>query len=148
MTDAKEKTKDKGAEETVKFKGKFTSSIGRRKTATAQVRLYKNGSGLIIVNGKKINEYFTPELINIINQPLKLSGLAKDTDWSIIVKGGGKGGQAIAVRHGITRALVDHNAELRPSFKAKGYITRDAREKERKKPGLKRARRAPQWAKR
>ena len=138
----------KKAEEGQKFKGRFIGVIGRRKTATAQVRLYKNGSGIIVVNNEKINQYFTPEQVNIIIQPLKLAGLSKDFNFSVIVRGGGKNGQAVAVRHGITRALIDDNKELRPSLKAKGLITRDSREKERKKPGLKKARRAPQWAKR
>ncbi|MFA5359472.1 MAG: 30S ribosomal protein S9 [Patescibacteria group bacterium] len=137
------------ATEATKFKGKFTNTIGRRKTSTARVRLYKNGEGLIIVNGMEANKYFSEEdLFSIINQPLKLAGLTKDFNISINIAGGGKKGQAEAVRHGIARALLELNPELRASFKVKGWIMRDARKKERKKPGLKKARRAPQWAKR
>jgi small subunit ribosomal protein S9 len=133
----------------VKFKGKYIGSIGRRKTSQAQVRLYKSGEGLIAINGLKANQYFKEEeLLAIINQPLKLVGLAKDFNLSANVNGGGKKCQAEAVRHGIARALLEVNPELRPSLKTKGWITRDARKKERKKPGLKKARRAPQWAKR
>jgi len=137
------------ATEVTKFKGKFTNTIGRRKTSTARVRLYKSGEGLIIVNGMEANKYFSEEdLFSIINQPLKLAGLTKDFNISINIAGGGKKGQAEAVRHGIARALLELNPELRASFKVKGWIMRDARKKERKKPGLKKARRAPQWAKR
>lgn len=135
--------------EAAKFKGKFTAAVGRRKTSTARVRLYKNGDGLIAVNGIEAGKYFTEEeLLSIIGQPLKLAGLAKDFNISVNLAGGGKKGQAEAVRHGIARALLEINPELRALFKVKGWITRDARKKERKKPGLKKARRAPQWAKR
>lgn len=135
--------------EQVEFKGKFTKAIGRRKTATASLRLYKGSDGLIIINGIHVNKYFPEEeLLAIINQPLKLAGVAKDFNISVNIAGGGKKAQAEAVRHGIVRALLAINPELRNSFKIKGWITRDARKKERKKPGLKKARRAPQWAKR
>lgn len=139
---------DKKIEEPVKFKGKFISAIGKRKTSAAQIRLYKNGSGIIIVNGMKTNKYFTNSQSAKIMQVLKLSGHTKDLDFSIAVKGGGKKAQGDAVCLGISRALVESNAELKPSLKAKGWLTRDSRKKERKKPGLKKARRAPQWAKR
>lgn len=133
----------------VKFKGKFTKASGRRKTATARIRLYKGNDGLITVNGANAKQYFAEEeLLAIINQPLKLAGLVKDFNISINVAGGGKKGQAEAVRHGIARALLLVNPDLRALFKVKNWITRDARKKERKKPGLKKARRAPQWAKR
>lgn len=145
MPEAKKKITN--VEPTV-FKGKFTKAIGRRKTSTARVRLYKGG-GLIIINDKPANKYFDEEeLFLIISQPLKLAGAAKDFNISVNIAGGGKKGQAEAVRHGIARALLAINPELRNLFKVKGWITRDARKKERKKPGLKRARRAPQWAKR
>ena len=135
--------------EAIKLKGKFTSAVGRRKTATARIRLYKSGAGTFLVNGVKADEYFKEEgLFSIISQPLKLVGLAADFNITANVSGGGKKAQAEAVRHGIARALLLVNEELRASLKAKGYITRDARKKERKKPGLKKARRAPQWAKR
>ncbi|MDO8592877.1 MAG: 30S ribosomal protein S9 [bacterium] len=133
----------------IKSKGKYISAIGRRKTAIAQIRVFKNGSGTITVNGFIANQYFKSEdLFSIINQPLKMAGLAKDFNITARVSGGGKKAQAEAARHGIARALLEINPELRPSLKVKGWITRDARKKERKKPGLKKARRAPQWAKR
>ncbi len=135
--------------EAIKFKGKYTSATGRRKTSTARVRLYKGDEGLIIINGLDAVKYFAEEeLFSIINQPLKLAGLVKDFNISINIAGGGKKGQAEAVRHGIAHALLEINPDLRALFKVKGWITRDARKKERKKPGLKKARRAPQWAKR
>ena len=136
-------------EEPIKFKGRYIKTVGRRKTATAQVRLYKDGTGAMTINGVNANQYFQEaELFSIISQPLKLTGLVKDFNISIIVSGGGKKGKADAVRHGISRALLEVNPELRASLKVKGYIMRDARKKERKKPGLKKARKAPQWAKR
>jgi len=135
--------------EAIKFKGKFTGALGRRKTSTARVRLYKGSDGLILINGANAKKYFSEEdLFSIIYQPLKLAGLTKDFNISINIAGGGKKGQAEAVRHGIAQALLNVNPGLRASFKVKGWITRDARKKERKKPGLKKARRAPQWAKR
>ncbi|MBI4779137.1 30S ribosomal protein S9 [Candidatus Falkowbacteria bacterium] len=135
--------------EATKLKGKFTSGLGRRKTSIARVRLYKGDGGLMTINGKDANKYFTEEeLFSIISQPLKLAGLIKNFNISINISGGGKKGQAEAVRHGIARALLTINPDLRALFKVKGWIMRDARKKERKKPGLKKARRAPQWAKR
>lgn len=149
MTEVAKHSTKKTAEETPKHKGKYIDAIGRRKTATAQVRLYKNGNGAIDINGLNATEYFSEEdLYAVIIQPLKLTGLMKDFDISVLVSGGGKKGKAEAVRHGIARALLIINPDLRPSLKVKGWITRDARKKERKKPGLKKARRAPQWAKR
>jgi len=132
-----------------KFTGKYITAIGRRKTSTAQIRLYKNGKGVIIVNDKDVKDYFpSKESINLIMRPLKLTGMEKELGFSILVKGGGKVGQAEAIRHGITRALLIINKEAKPVLKAAGLNTRDARKKERKKPGLKKARRAPQWSKR
>ena len=135
-------------ETTSKFKGKFIETVGRRKSATARVRLFKTGKGLILVNGHTLETYMTPTLVNVAKEPLKQAGTAKELDFSIIVNGGGKKGQAGAIRHGIARALVEMEPDLRLAFKAKNFMTRDARIKERKKPGLKKARRAPQWAKR
>lgn len=135
-------------EEAVKFKGRFIEAIGKRKTASASVRLYKTGAGHIIVNGMDIEKYFTADQAVLATTPLKVSGFGKEFDFSVVTSGGGKTGQADAVKLGITRALVEFNAELKPILKAKDLITRDSRRKERKKPGLKRARRAPQWAKR
>jgi small subunit ribosomal protein S9 len=135
--------------EAIKFKGRYTVGLGRRKTSTARVRVYKGSEGLFLINGVEAGKYFPEEeLFSIINQPLKLAGLVKDFNISVNLAGGGKKGQAEAVRHGIARALLAINPELRASFKVKGWIMRDARKKERKKPGLKKARRAPQWAKR
>jgi len=145
----KNSNKISSADGEIKLKGKYIGAIGRRKTSTARVRLYKNGSGLITVNGVAANKYFKEEeLFSILNQPLKLTGLVKDVNLTIITCGGGKKSQAEAARHGIARALLEINPELRPSLKVKGWVMRDARKKERKKPGLKKARRAPQWAKR
>ncbi|MDD4901155.1 MAG: 30S ribosomal protein S9 [Patescibacteria group bacterium] len=151
MADTEKKSikHESSAGDQLHFKGSYLSAIGRRKTATAQIRLYKNGNGTIIINGMKAGDYLKEiELFSIINQPLKLTGLVKDFNFAIIVSGSGKKSQAEAIRHGIARALLEINPELRPSLKVKGWITRDARKKERKKPGLKKARRAPQWAKR
>ena len=132
-----------------KFKGKFIYTVGRRKTAIAQIRLYENGDGSIIVNNQKIEKYFpSEELSSIIFQPLKLTGLEKNLNISIVTNGGGKKAQAEASCHGLARGLEKLNKELRPILKAKNWLTRDARKKERKKPGLKKARRAPQWNKR
>lgn len=135
-------------EDSEKFKGRFISAIGRRKTSVAQVRLYKNGKGNILVNNLKLNKYFDTTSVSIINQPLKLTSHQRNLDFSILVKGGGKYGQTDAVRHGIVRALILFDKELRDSLKVKGWLTRDPRKVERKKPGLKKARRAPQWSKR
>jgi small subunit ribosomal protein S9 len=135
-------------EEIVKFKGKFISATGRRKTATARVRMYKNGSGVIIINDKNINDYFTIDTRTFVYQPLKQTGHIKDMNFSITVSGGGKNAQAEACRHAICSIIIEIEPETRPALKAKGWLTRDARKKERKKPGLKKARRAPQWAKR
>ena len=133
--------------EDIKFKGKYISSIGRRKTSIAQVRLYKKGSGIIIVNRKKINQYFSNDKINIIKKPLKLID-NKDIDLSILVKGGGSTGQAEAIRLAVSKVLSNIAEKLRQELISKNFLTRDARKKERKKPGLKKARRAPQWSKR
>lgn len=149
MAEAKMKTEvKKTTEEAHKFKGKFIETVGKRKSAIAQVRLFKAGDGVIIVNQKTLEGYLEEGLVSIANASLKLTSHQKDLDFSIIVKGGGKKGQAEAIRHGISRALLLLEAELRPVLKVKGYLTRDARVKERKKPGLKKARKAPQWAKR
>ena len=149
MADTEKKLIKINIDDQVKLKGKYIYSVGRRKTSAAQIRLYKNGNGSMMVNNLKANQYFKKiDLFSIINQPLKQTGLIKDFNFTIKVSGGGKKSQAEAVRHGISRALIEVNRELRPSLKARGWIMRDASKKERKKPGLKKARRAPQWAKR
>ncbi|MBU0667601.1 30S ribosomal protein S9 [Patescibacteria group bacterium] len=122
---------------------------GKRKTSIARVRLYPNGKGDIVVNEKPSQKYFTLLTSKgIIYSPLKLTGTNKKFDISIKVCGGGISSQAEAVRHGIARALLQYDPQLRATLKKAGYLTRDARIKERKKPGLKRARRAPQFSKR
>jgi len=132
-----------------KDENKFFTTVGRRKSAVARIKFIPQGKGEIIINGKKLEEYFpTFELQEIITTPLKLLGLKGKTDFSILVRGGGKKGQAEAARLGIARALQDYDNSYRKTLKVAGFLTRDPRVKERKKPGLKRARRAPQWQKR
>ena len=126
----------------------YVEAIGRRKEATARVRLYA-GTGDIVVNDKPVDVYFGRALDQmILRQPLALTGTEASVNISVKVSGGGEGGQASAVRLGIARALIEQDANLRPALKAAGFLTRDARAKERKKPGLKRARKAPQYTKR
>lgn len=129
-------------------KAEITRAVGRRKTAAARVRIMP-GSGKITVNGRAYLEYFPYfEWQEMIMAPLKAVGKEKTFDVSVKIVGGGQKGQAAAVQHGISRALVVWNEDLKKTLKTQGYLTRDARVKERKKPGLKRARRAPQWSKR
>jgi small subunit ribosomal protein S9 len=126
----------------------YIEAVGRRKTSTARVRLYP-GSGEIVVNDKPMEQYFGRELDRMtLKQPLSLTGTEATFNISVHVNGGGDNGQAAAVRLGIARALCESDANLRPPLKAAGFLTRDARAKERKKPGLKRARKAPQYTKR
>ncbi len=121
---------------------------GRRKCSVARVRI-TTGSGKIEINGKDINEYFELETLKtIVRQPLVLTETLNNVDVVVNIYGGGKTGQAGAIRHGITRALIEFRPELRPELKKAGFVTRDARKKERKKYGLKKARRAPQFSKR
>jgi len=123
-------------------------TVGRRKRASARCRLVK-GEGKIVVNGKPMAEYFcNASEREMVMSPLIALGKDKDYDLSIKVSGGGKNGQAWAVRHAIARALIRWNEEFRKTLKTLGLLTRDARIKERKKFGLKKARRAPQWSKR
>lgn len=141
-------SKSSTAKKSAPFQGEFTPAVGRRKKSVAQVRLYPKGSGMISVNGKEAEEYFDEDRVSVIHQPLKLTSHQKDMDFSIVVKGGGPQGQAEAIRLGISRALIKNDPDLTASLKAKGLTTRDPRRKERKKPGLKKARRSPQWSKR
>ena len=128
-------------------KNKYTA-IGRRKRSVAKVTL-TSGKGTITVNGKDVNEYMPYKtLVMDLVQPLELTESKDKYDIDVVVKGGGFSGQTGAIRLGITRALLLANAENRPVLKANGMITRDARIKERKKYGLKKARRAPQFSKR
>jgi len=122
---------------------------GKRKTAVARVKLFLSGSGEITVNDKSINEFFTvPYHHEVIKSPLRLVGHVKTFDIKATTIGGGINAQAEAIRHGIAKALLEYDQSLRLTLKKAGFLTRDARIKERKKPGLKRARRAPQWNKR
>ncbi len=131
-------------------KGEYYYGMGRRKTAVARVRLYPNGEGSVTVNGKQAQSYFGQReaLLATINAPLRLLELNNAYDMNIKVLGGGVSGQAGAIRHALARALVRVNPEWKPALRRAGFLTRDPRMKERKKPGLKRARKAPQYTKR
>ncbi|MBP9747766.1 30S ribosomal protein S9 [Patescibacteria group bacterium] len=125
------------------------ATIGRRKTAVARVKLVRGGSGVIRINDKAFTTYFpTSELQRIVLEPLRTVSLEKSFDMSVVAQGGGIHSQAEAVRLGVARALIKEQADFRTSLKKLGFLTRDPRAKERKKPGLRRARRAPQWSKR
>jgi len=143
-TKKSEEIKDK-----IKVKEKYIYAKGGRKTAVAQVRLVKGGKGEIVINNVDYKEYLpTYEMQATASSPLVLSGHDKDLSISIKVSGSGKAAQSEAIRHGLARALEVLDPGLRPVLKAHGFMKRDPRVKERKKPGLKRARRAPQWSKR
>ena len=121
---------------------------GRRKSSVARVFLTP-GTGNMTINGRTLDEYFGLETLKVIvNQPIILTGTTGQYDYKITVKGGGTTGQAGAIRHGISRALIEADADFRPILKKAGFLTRDPRMKERKKYGLKGARRAPQFSKR
>jgi len=121
---------------------------GRRKTSTARVYL-KNGSGAITVNKRPLDGYFGREVARmIVRQPLELVEMIEKFDVNVTVRGGGSFGQAGAIRHGITRALMEYDQELKPALRKAGFVTRDAREVERKKVGLRKARKKPQFSKR
>ena len=123
-------------------------AVGRRKKAIARVRLIP-GEGKIVINGREIDNYFGLETLKMtVRQPLALTSLEGRYDVLVNVYGGGLSGQAGAIRHGISRALIKADPELRPAVKKAGFLTRDPRMKERKKYGLKAARRAPQFSKR
>jgi small subunit ribosomal protein S9 len=123
-------------------------STGRRKEAVARVRIVPGG-GAFVVNGRPIDDYFPTRVHRMIAQsPLRLIGREKDYDIKVTIRGGGVAGQAGAVRLGVARALIELEPELRGQLKSEGYLTRDAREKERRKYGLKKARKAPQYSKR
>jgi small subunit ribosomal protein S9 len=127
---------------------KQSISTGRRKEAVARVRLLP-GSGSFSVNGRSLEEYFTTRAHRmVVAGPLRVAGREKDFDVFATIRGGGVSGQAGALRLGIARALIDLHPELRGALKAEGFLRRDAREKERRKYGLKKARKAPQYSKR
>lgn len=127
----------------------YYQGTGRRKSSTARVRLFPGGSGAITVNGRNLDDYFCRQRDAMIaTGPLSLTSMEGKFDVTIQVIGGGTTGQAGAVCHGIARALVEADPELRPTLRKAGLLSRDPRAKERKKPGLKRARKAPQYTKR
>lgn len=139
---------EKGAFE---FIGEYFYAVGKRKTSVAQVRIYpsKKEEKTVLVNGKDVKKYFTlKRLQDVVVAPFISCGQEGKFDVSIKVNGGGVNSQAEASRLGISRALIEFNADLRKSLKVMGFLTRDARKVERKKPGKRKARRSPQWAKR
>jgi len=148
--DSAKKEKNSSSSEKKRVRRTYIFAVGRRKTAVARVRYYKKGDSEILINGKEYQVYFPDfEFKNIVIKPLKVVGLAENFGkFSVKVKGGGKRGQAEAVSLGISRALEILDKKYRPVLKAEGLLRRDPRVKERKKYGLKRARRAPQWQKR
>ena len=127
----------------------YYEAVGRRKSATARVRLFPGGDGHIVINDKPLEEYFVrgSDVVSLTG-PLKATATENRFNVSVKVKGGGMTGQSGATRMGIARALLKADPDLRPILRKGGFLTRDAREKERKKPGLKRARKAPQYTKR
>ena len=132
-----------------KSKKPYHYGTGRRKSSVARVRVFPNGTGSITINGRDMDDYFGLETLKlIVRQPLDTTDLLGKVDIVATVTGGGVTGQAGAIRHGISRALLEMNAEYRPALKAAGFLTCDPRMKERKKYGLKAARRAPQFSKR
>ncbi len=142
------KTATKKTTKAAKAKAQEFLGTGRRKCSVARVRI-TTGAGKIEINGKSIDEYFDLETLKtIVRQPLVLTETLNNVDVVVNIYGGGKAGQAGAIRHGITRALMEFRPELRTDLKKAGFVTRDARKKERKKYGLKKARRAPQFSKR
>lgn len=145
------KTAEKKVAKTSK-KGKYFYAVGRRKTSVAQVRIFssdKVGEEDYIVNNRDMKEYFSGTIMQAtFVSPFKETGLVDKFKVSVIVRGGGISSQVEAVRLGVARALIKFDETLRPVLKANGFLSRDSRKVERKKPGLKKARRAPQWAKR
>ncbi len=131
-------------------KGEYYYGMGRRKTAVARVRLFPNGDGSVTVNGKNGRTYFGQReaLTSQLIAPLRLLEIADQYNMTVRVVGGGTSGQAGAIRHGVARALLRVNPEWKATLRKAGFLTRDPRMKERKKPGLKRARKAPQYTKR
>ncbi len=128
--------------------GDWNYGTGRRKSSVARVFI-KKGTGQIVVNGKPVEQYFGRQTsIMVVKQPLLLTNNAETFDVKVNVHGGGESGQAGAVRHGVTRALIDYDAALKSELSQAGFVTRDAREVERKKVGLRGARRAKQFSKR
>ena len=131
-------------------KGEYYYGMGRRKTAVARVRLFPNGDGSITINGKSGGQYFghSETLTSTMTAPLRLLEVSDAYNMSVRVVGGGSSGQAGAIRHAVARALLRVNPDWKQDLRRAGFLTRDPRMKERKKPGLKRARKAPQYTKR
>ena len=130
-------------------KNPYKYGTGRRKSSVARVHLFENGTGAITINGRDIDDYFGLETLKmVVRQPLNSTDTLGKVDIVATVEGGGVSGQAGALRHGISRALLQVNPDFRPILKKAGFLTRDPRMKERKKSGLKAARRAPQFSKR
>jgi len=127
----------------------YFCACGKRKTSSARVRIYPGGENKITVNNKDFKEYFPDPFQRVVSRsPFQFVEAGKKFDVTVRVVGGGVNSQAGAIKHGISKALILMNPDLRSSLKKAGFLTRDPRKKERKKPGLKRARRAPQWSKR
>ena len=127
----------------------YYEAVGRRKAATARVRIFPEGDGTIVINDRPLNEYCSRGGdIRRLVEPLKATGTENRFNISVVVRGGGMSGQAGAIQLGIARALLKMDPDLRPVLRKGGFLSRDARVKERKKPGLKRARKAPQYTKR
>ena len=130
-------------------KRQYQYGTGRRKSSVARVRVYQGGTGSITINGRDIDDYFGLDTLKmVVRQPLAATDLVGKVDIVCTVEGGGVSGQAGAIRHGVARALLQNGDEMRPILKKAGFLTRDPRMKERKKYGLKGARRAPQFSKR
>ena len=128
---------------------KYIETVGRRKTSTARVRITKAAKSSIVINGKDYTEYFkTIELRGIVGDTVLKAGSEEHFTITVVTKGGGIHSQAEAIRHGIARALVEHDESLKAKTKKEGFLKRDPRAKERRKFGLKKARKAPQWSKR
>ena len=130
-------------------KDRYIRTVGRRKTSTAVVKLTPATKTTFVINGKPIETYFfTPTLVHTVKDAFTIAGVDKEFTVTVTTKGGGISSQAQAVRHGIARALVDFDEETRGKLKSEGYLKRDPRAKERRKFGLKKARKAPTWSKR
>lgn len=130
-------------------KKQYTEKIGRRKTSTCRVRMTQSSKSSFVVNGKDVKEYFTtPGTIKVVNDVMKLIGPDEKYEISVTVSGGGIHSQSEAVRHGIARFFAETSEDSKAKLKKEGYLKRDPRSKERRKFGLKKARKAPQWSKR
>lgn len=133
----------------VKKDTQYIQAIGRRKNASAQVRITPASKTTYVINDKELDDYFDIEVLrNVVRSPFTIVETKDEFTVSVIVKGGGISAQADAIRHGISRCLIKYNEELRGDLKSAGYLKRDPRRKERKKPGLKKARKRPAWSKR